>query len=303
MVAGEGEGYQILKRQVFSMPFLWMRPFPLPFFKTGEGFGVRLLLAFALLPFLAIAAPLPKAWLGIAFEDVAPEKAPVEYGTPTPEGPVQVVQVFKGASADQAGIQVGDYLLAINATPLRGRKTLLDSVQSKGVGDVVELKIGRGGKILSQKLALSPRPEDMRSLTRTLIGSPAPELRGTYYHGDAGSLSQLRGKVVLLDFWATWCGPCRMTLPTLQALQSKYKEKGLVLIGVSSEDLGTLKAFREQAGQDYALMQDPGRLTTRDYAAFAYPTLVFVDRQGLVQRVETGVHGAPDLERWIRELL
>ena len=98
------------------------------------------------------------------------------------EGPVRIVRVFKGASADQAGLQAGDFLLGINGVLLRGRKTLLDTVQSKGVGGVVELKIGRAGKVLKQKLALSPRPQDMVSLTQTLVGSPAPEFRGKYYH-------------------------------------------------------------------------------------------------------------------------
>ncbi len=239
---------------------------------------------------LVFSAPLPKAWLGIGFEDAA-------------DGSVRVIQVFKGASADQSGIKVDDYLLGINRATLQGRKTLLDTIQSKGVGDVVELKIRRDGKILTQKLALSPRPEDMRSLTQSIVGSPASELRGKYYHADAGSLSKLRGKVVILDFWATWCGPCRMTIPGLQAVYKRYREKGLVVIGASSEDSETLKAFRSQSGQDYPLMQDPGGLMMRDYAAFALPTVVFIDRKGIVQRIEVGAHPEEDLDRWARELL
>ena len=255
------------------------------------------------LPFVLGAASLPKAWLGIQFEDVSPEKVPREYGPVAAEGSVRIVHVFKGASADQARLVEGDYLLGINGVPLRGRRTLLDTVQSKGIGDVVELKIGREGRVLTQKLALSPRPEDMRSLTQTLVGSPASELRGAYYHAGAGSLVKLKGKVVLLDFWATWCGPCRMTIPALQTVYHAHAKDGLVLIGVSSEDVATLKAFQAQAGQDYPLMQDPGQLMMRDYAAFAYPTLVLIDRRGIIQRIEVGAHSAEDIERWVRELL
>lgn len=249
------------------------------------------------------AAPLPKAWLGIAFEDAAPGTVPRDYLPITESGPVKVVQVFKGASASQAGLQPGDYILGINGMLLQGRKTLLDTVQSKGVGDIVTLKLGREGRISLQKLALSPKPEDMRSLTRMLIGSPAPELRGAFYHAESSALSKLRGKVVVLDFWATWCGPCRMTIPSLQALYQKYRNQGLVLIGISSEDSGTLKAFQIKASQNYPLFHDPGQLTQREYAAFAYPTLVLIDRKGIVQRVEVGAHSAADMERWIRELL
>ena len=268
---------------------------------AGEGKGG--VIALLLFPFFLSAAPLPKAWLGIAFEDAAPGTVPKAYLPITPDGPVRVVQVFKGASASQAGLTPGDYILGINGILLHGRKTLLDTVQSKGVGVVVELKLGREGKVFAQKLALSPKPEDMRSMTRMLVGSPAPELRGSYYHAHAGTLAKLRGKVVVLDFWATWCGPCRMTLPSLQALYGKYRDKGLVVIGVSSEDSGTLNAFRSQSGQDYPLFQDPGQLTQREYAAFAFPTLVLVDRRGMVQRVEVGAHQAADMERWILELL
>ena len=238
---------------------------------------------------LACSASLPKAWLGIAFEDMD-------------DGSVRVLQVFKGASADQAGIQKGDGLLSINGAVLRGRKTLLDSMQNKGVGDVVELKIRREGKTFTQKFSLSPRPEDLRALTKTLVGSPAPELRGPYYHSPAGSLSKLKGRVVVLDFWATWCGPCRMTIPGLEAVYAKYKSKGLVVIGISSEDVETLKAFQSKTGQEYPLMQDPGQLMMRDYAAFALPTLVFVDRKGIVQRVEVGAHPEEDIDRFVSEL-
>ncbi len=249
------------------------------------------------------AAELPKAWLGVAFEDVPPAQVPRALDPVTAEGPVRVVRVFKGSSADQAGLQSGDLLLGINGQLLHGRKTLLDSVQSKGIGDVVTLRLGRAGKILTQKLALSPRPQDLSALTQSLVGSAAPPLRGRYYHLPAGTMAQLRGKVVLIDFWATWCGPCRMTLPALQDLYRRYRDRGLVVIGVSSEDSATLASFQKESGQDYPLLEDPGALTTRDYAAFAYPTAVFVDRKGVVQRVEVGAHDEADLDRWVRELL
>jgi peroxiredoxin len=265
--------------------------------------GARIFLSILTIATTVFPGSLPKAWLGIEFEDVVPEQVPAAYKSLTAEGPVRIVRVFKGASADQAGLQSGDFLLGINGVLLHGRKTLLDTVQGKDAGSVVELKIGRAGRVLKQKLALSPRPRDMVSLTQTLVGSPAPEFRGKYYHQSQNSLSSLKGKVVLMDFWATWCGPCRMTLPGLQSVYRRYREKGLVLIGVSSEDIETLKAFQAREGQDYPLMQDPGQLMMRDYSAFAYPTLVFIDRHGVIQRVEVGARSEEELDRWARELL
>ncbi len=279
---------------------------------VGLGNGLRkrmgmlgALLVLGLVAGTALAAPAakPAAWLGISFKDAAAADLPAEFKHPSPEGAVRILQVYNGTSAYQAGLQEDDYILAINGLPLAGRKTLLDTIRSKGVGDVVELRIGRGGKVLTQKMALSPKPEDMRSLTRTLVGAPAPELDGKYYTADLGALEKNKGKVLVLDFWATWCGPCRATIPALDALHKKYQAKGVEVIGISSESLEDLKAFQAANKQGYNLFNDIGQVTTRRYQAFAFPTLVLVDRKGVVQRVEVGAHSGAEMEKWIRELL
>ncbi len=245
----------------------------------------------------------PAAWLGVAIADVAPAEVPPAYGPATPEGAVAIQQVFKGTSADQAGLKAGDIILAINGVPLHGRKTLLDTIHSKTIGDLVELRIGRNGQASLQKMALSPRPEDMQSITRMLVGSKAPALDGKYYSGDAGTLLQNKGKVVLLDFWATWCGPCRATIPVLQAVYKKYHDKGLQVIGISSESLEDLQAFQAAGKESYPLFNDVGQLTTHQYQAFAYPTLVVIDRKGVIQRMEVGAHPLEDIEKWVKEYL
>jgi thiol-disulfide isomerase/thioredoxin len=247
--------------------------------------------------------PRPAAWLGISIADVPTAEIPAAYAHPNPDGAVKVLQTFKGTSADQAGLKEGDIILSIDQTPLHGRKTLLDTIHSKTVGDMVELKIGRDGKAFTQKMALSPRPEDMRAITRMLVGSPAPALDGKYYSRDAGTLAQLKGKVVLLDFWATWCGPCRATIPALEAVYRKYHDKGLEMIGVSAESLPDLMAFQAQGKHNYPLFNDVGHLTTSQYQAFAFPTLVVIDRQGIIQRIEIGTQSAADIEKWVKEYL
>ena len=249
------------------------------------------------------ASAKPAAWLGISFQDVSAADVPAAFAHPSPEGAVRILQVFRGTSADQAGLKEDDYVLSINGLPLAGRKTLLDTIRSKGVGDVVELRIGRDGKAFTQKMALSPKPEDMKSITRMLIGGEAPELEGKYYAGDIGPLAKNRGKVLLLDFWATWCGPCRATIPALDQLARKYKDKGLEVIGISSENLEDLNAYKAANKQSYSLFNDVSQLTTRRYQAYAFPTLVLVDRKGVIQRIEVGAHGAADMEKWILELL
>lgn len=249
------------------------------------------------------SAKKPAAWLGVAIADVPKDQIPPAYAPSTPEGAVKILQVFHGTSADQAGLKEGDMILSINGTDLRGRKTLLDTIRSKGVGEMVTLRVGREGKPFNQKMALSPKPEDMRALTKMLVGGPAPALDGKYYSGDAGTLAKNKGKVVLVDFWATWCGPCRQTLPALDALYRKYKDKGLEIIGVSSESLEELNAFQASAKLSYPLFNDVGRITTNQYQAMAYPTLAIIDKQGIIQRIEVGAHPKADIEKWILEYL
>ncbi|MFC1584199.1 redoxin domain-containing protein [Fibrobacterota bacterium] len=245
----------------------------------------------------------PKAWIGISFLDVSSSKIPPQYKHRTKNGAVRIQQVFKDASGDQAGLQPGDFILAIDRVPLDGRKTLIESVSSKSVGQVVELKIGRGEKIFHQKMALSPRPEDMKAITRLLIGSKAPPLDGSYYSKHGGSLEENRGKIIILDFWATWCSPCLMTLPILEELNRDYYSRGVRIIGISSEPLETLKSFQQKHPHNYALFHDDSQQTQKKYMAWSYPTLVYIDRYGIIQRIEAGARSKEHIESRIRELL
>ncbi len=244
----------------------------------------------------------PKAWLGISFEDVSLESIPPVYQFKGKVGSIQIRQVFKGTSASQAGLKEGDFLFSINGALIDGRKVLLDSMANRKIGDVVELQVGRDNKVLSQKMALSPRPEDMRSLTQMLVASEAPSLEGSFYQGTIKSLKEIQGKPVILDFWATWCGPCRMTMPKLKSLHEKYADKGLRIIGISSENLEELKSFQSNEKAPYALFNDVSGLTQRKYQAFAYPTLVFIDKKGIIQRIQSGAPSMELLDQWTKEI-
>ena len=110
------------------------------------------------------------------------------------------------------------------------------------------------------------------------------------------SLAALRGKVVLLDFWATWCGPCRYTIPKINALQRKYKDRGLVVIGLTefegeadgkemtrAEETEYLRRFKRKQSITYGFGVEDGKENARSYGVVSIPTTVLIDRRGRVR--------------------
>jgi thiol-disulfide isomerase/thioredoxin len=131
-------------------------------------------------------------------------------------------------------------------------------------------------------------------------------------------LADLRGKVVLLDFWATWCGPCRYTIPKLNSLHKKYKDRGLVVIGLTEfegnvegrdmtrpQELEYLRQFKQQKGIAYGFGISEGKETARGYAVTSIPTAVLIDRRGRVRflTISADDNEAEILTKMIQKLL
>jgi thiol-disulfide isomerase/thioredoxin len=125
-----------------------------------------------------------------------------------------------------------------------------------------------------------------------LVGKPAPGFQIPAVSRAVGdvSLEQYRGKVVLLDFWATWCGPCLAIMPHIDELQKKYRDKGLVVIGITTEDPKVVDGWKESTGRtvSYELLADLSAQANRDYGVTNLPTTVLIGRDGKVRHVEVG---------------
>lgn len=136
-----------------------------------------------------------------------------------------------------------------------------------------------------------------------ILGSPAPELESIsdWLPGRAMPLSSLRGKVVLLDFWATWCGPCFEAFPYLADWHKDLGKDGLVIIGVTrfygriegkdvspKEEMTFLSQFRDKEELPYEFAVADGQVNQINYGAQALPTTVVIDRKGIVRYAETG---------------
>lgn len=138
--------------------------------------------------------------------------------------------------------------------------------------------------------------ENMESEDNGLLktGTVAPDWTLSDPSGKKVSLSQFRGKIVLLDFWATWCNPCKMVMPALQKLHKKYADKGLVVIGINSfeRDGDPVKYMKDQK-YDYMLLLKGDEVAT-NYKVESIPSMYIIDKNGKIAHTELGA--IPNLE-------
>jgi cytochrome c biogenesis protein CcmG/thiol:disulfide interchange protein DsbE len=120
------------------------------------------------------------------------------------------------------------------------------------------------------------------------LGHPAPDVKLTTVTGETFALSSLRGKPVVLNFWATWCPPCRAELPELQAASQRYAGQ-LDIIGVNqAEPAEGVTAFAQQFGLTFPIPLDINADASRRYAVRSLPTTFFVDRAGVIRHIQSG---------------
>lgn len=137
-----------------------------------------------------------------------------------------------------------------------------------------------------------------------LAGNPAPSFELVDLDGRPMSLVELRGRPVVLNFWATWCPPCRDEMPLLDAAQDRYREQGLVIVGILFEDSADdARRFLSTYAIGYPTLLDPGGRTAIDYGVFGLPETYFVDRGGTVRYRHIGAIDAATLDARIAEIM
>jgi len=128
-----------------------------------------------------------------------------------------------------------------------------------------------------------------------ILNHAAPDFELKTGAGERIRLSDYRGKVVLLNFWATWCGPCRRELPTVAKLYSEFKDSGLVVFGVNDEDKSTARKYLEQEGLALPFLDDSSQKAHRLYHVTAIPTVFLIDPKGNVVKYFRGGHDEESL--------
>jgi cytochrome c biogenesis protein CcmG/thiol:disulfide interchange protein DsbE len=139
--------------------------------------------------------------------------------------------------------------------------------------------------------------------SRPKEGEPAPGFELALFDSSEISLADLRGQVVVLNFWASWCGPCRREAPALQQVWEAYEGQGVVVLGVSYQDAeGASRQFIEQFGLTYANGIDVDGHISRAYGVTGVPETFVIDRQGRVAWFRLGEVTAQDLTEQIEQL-
>jgi thiol-disulfide isomerase/thioredoxin len=187
---------------------------------------------------------------------------------------------------------------------MKNRLLLLLSGILIGIAAGIAFFLGLNGVNLPAGSALTSNVDlsDSTSIYAPEKGALAPEFTLENVSGGQVSLTGLRGKVVLLNFWATWCGPCRIEMPALQARHEQYNEKLAVVAIDFDEPQEDVLAFTDEFGLTFTMLLDPGGEIQNEYRVRGYPTSVFLNENGVVQIVHIGIMAENQLDEYLQEM-
>ncbi len=242
------------------------------------------------------AVPDGPGWLGVELK--ARERS---------EPGVLVENVLRSSPAEVAGLAPGDVLLTVDGEPVARPQDVIRIVSAHRPGERVALVFDRNGQNRIVAVGLAARP-DMNDLVATeFIGNPAPHFRElkTVQGSFPLDMASLRGRVVVLEFWASWCMVCRLEVPVLNSWHDRYGASGLTVLGVTTDPVGYATEVALDLGITYPVASDPEVTTSRAYKAMSIPMLFLIDREGTVRDVVVGYSSdrLVEVEARVRELL
>lgn len=133
------------------------------------------------------------------------------------------------------------------------------------------------------------------SVDKHYLDQPAPNFALPDLNGNVVHLSDLRGKYVLINFWATWCGPCRVEIPLLRDLYADLKSENFELLGIASESESVVREFTSDVAVNYPILLDEDGQIASAYAVQVYPSILIIDPEGNISSI---THGINPLLKW-----
>ena len=209
---------------------------------------------------------------------------------------VLIKSTFPDTPAAKAGLSGGDEILKVVGVPVHTPEELVQEVTNKGVGFTVKIEFLRGDKILSKDITLVAMPDMLTLTKKKLLTFKAPDFDAVVVQG-AGTKFQMqkqRGRITLLDFWATWCMACNATIPRLTQFAQKHKGQ-IDIISISGEEVSAIKKFLSKLetriprkeNHILYLQSDEGKVNSL-YMAAAIPMFVLIDKNGVVVDLDLG---------------
>lgn len=202
---------------------------------------------------------------------------------------VDVTRVLSGSPAERSGLLAGDVLVQLGATPVTEPVDVADWVADEEAGTEHPVSVLRGDEQRLFRVVLEGRPEFEDRVRLELVGRRAPEITGVAtFQGEVSSLKELRGRVVILEFWASFCGVCRYLAPRLDEWHRTYKPQGAEVVGVTVDPPHLGREVAQRTGMSYTLASDPDGKVTNTYMASQIPVVIVIDRDGIVRDAMVG---------------
>jgi thiol-disulfide isomerase/thioredoxin len=212
---------------------------------------------------------------------------------------VHVKHTIRSSPAWKAGVRDGEVIVRIGDVAVSRADDVIREVGNHGAGTPLNLTVRRGGSDVVLTAQLAPLPDTDEMLRLDKVGAPAPSWRGLApVSGPLPSgLNELKGRVVVLDFWATWCVACRMSVPKLTAWQAKFGAQGLSVIGIADDPVAETSQAANSFGMRYAAIgTDESSTTQRAFGVCAYPTVFVIDKRGVIRDVSVGFDPRKEVE-------